>query len=94
MSNLCVLVSLWDTAGQERYASLARSYYRGAQAALVVFDVTQAASFVRAKKWIAELQGSSSDQIIIALIGNKIDLPIRQVSEHVCDEAAKSGYRR
>jgi GTPase SAR1 family protein len=34
-------VEIWDTAGQERYRSLAPMYYRGAQAAVVVFDVTR-----------------------------------------------------
>ena len=32
---------IWDTAGQERYHSLAPMYYRGAQAAIVVFDITK-----------------------------------------------------
>lgn len=39
-----------DTAGQERYHSLAPMYYRGAAAAIVVFDITHPASFERAKK--------------------------------------------
>ncbi len=41
---------IWDTAGQERYHSLAPMYYRGAAAAIVVFDITHPASFERAKK--------------------------------------------
>ncbi|ESN94753.1 hypothetical protein HELRODRAFT_87581, partial [Helobdella robusta] len=32
---------IWDTAGQEKYKSLAPMYYRGAAAAIVVFDVTK-----------------------------------------------------
>lgn len=39
-----------DTAGQERYHSLAPMYYRGAAAAIVVFDITHPGSFERAKK--------------------------------------------
>lgn len=47
---------IWDTAGQERYHSLAPMYYRGAQAAIVVYDITNADTFERAKAWVKELQ--------------------------------------
>ena len=47
---------IWDTAGQERYHSLAPMYYRGAQAAIVVYDITNADTFERAKSWVKELQ--------------------------------------
>ncbi|CAI0628933.1 unnamed protein product [Linum tenue] len=47
---------IWDTAGQERYHSLAPMYYRGAAAAVVVYDITSMDSFVRAKNWVLELQ--------------------------------------
>ncbi|EFH50435.1 hypothetical protein ARALYDRAFT_326708 [Arabidopsis lyrata subsp. lyrata] len=40
----------------ERYHSLAPMYYRGVAAAIIVFDVTNQASFERAKKWVQELQ--------------------------------------
>ncbi|RDA91072.1 hypothetical protein CP533_3055 [Ophiocordyceps camponoti-saundersi (nom. inval.)] len=65
---------IWDTAGQERFASLAPMYYRNAQAALVVFDLTKATSLVKAKHWVAELQRQASPGIVIALVGNKLDL--------------------
>jgi len=35
-----VKFEIWDTAGQERYHSLAPMYYRGAQVAIVVYDIT------------------------------------------------------
>ncbi|KAI7869311.1 ras family-domain-containing protein [Spinellus fusiger] len=65
---------IWDTAGQERFHSLAPMYYRNAQAAVVVYDVTKAASLDKAKTWIKELQRQANSQIVIALIGNKLDL--------------------
>lgn len=65
---------IWDTAGQERFASLAPMYYRNAQAALVVYDLTKPASLIKAKHWVAELQRQASPGIVIALVGNKLDL--------------------
>lgn len=65
---------IWDTAGQERFASLAPMYYRGAQAALVVYDITKPASFIKARHWVKELHDQANKDIIIALVGNKLDL--------------------
>ncbi|KAF1996501.1 ras-domain-containing protein [Amniculicola lignicola CBS 123094] len=65
---------IWDTAGQERFASLAPMYYRNAQAALVVYDITKPSSLTKAQHWVAELQRHASPGIVIALVGNKFDL--------------------
>ncbi|CAG8532379.1 11246_t:CDS:2 [Racocetra fulgida] len=65
---------IWDTAGQERFHSLAPMYYRNAQAAVVVYDVTKGASLDKAKSWVKELQRQANPNIVIALAGNKIDL--------------------
>ncbi|KAF0515746.1 ras-domain-containing protein [Gigaspora margarita] len=59
---------------QKRFNSLAPTYYRGAQAAIVVYDVTKAATFDRAKSWVKELQRQVNPPKVIALVGNKIDL--------------------
>jgi len=69
-----VKFEIWDTAGQERYHSLAPMYYRGAAAAVVVYDLTNRQSFVRAKSWVRELQRQGNPNIVIALAGNKSDL--------------------
>jgi len=75
-----VKFEIWDTAGQERYHSLAPMYYRGAAAAVVVYDITNAASFTRAKKWVQELQAQGNPNTVMALAGNKADmLEARQV---------------
>jgi len=57
-----------------RYHSLAPMYYRGAQAAIVVFDITVPESFSRAQYWVKELQRKGSPDVVIALAGNKLDL--------------------
>jgi len=71
---------IWDTAGQERFASLAPMYYRNAQSALVVYDLTKPTSLIKAKHWVAELQRQASPGIVIALVGNKLDLTNENVS--------------
>ena len=53
-----VRLSVWDTAGQERFHSLTPLYYRDAHGALLVFDLTETASFTRAQHWVCELAGS------------------------------------
>lgn len=65
---------IWDTAGQERFHSLAPMYYRNAQAAVVVYDITKASSLDKAKSWVKELQRQANPNIVIALAGNKLDL--------------------
>lgn len=67
-----VKFEIWDTAGQERYHSLAPMYYRGAQAALIVYDITSKDSFHKAQNWIRELQRQANANIVIALVGNKL----------------------
>lgn len=66
--------ALRDTAGQERFHSLAPMYYRNAAAAVVVYDITKAASLEKAKAWVKELQRQANPNIVIALVGNKLDL--------------------
>jgi len=74
LDDYIVRFEIWDTAGQERYRSLAPMYYRGAAAALVVYDITDQDSFTGAKTWIEELQRQGSADIVIGLAGNKCDL--------------------
>eukprot|EP00246_Nothoceros_aenigmaticus_P007487 TRINITY_DN21325_c0_g1_i1.p1 TRINITY_DN21325_c0_g1~~TRINITY_DN21325_c0_g1_i1.p1 ORF type:complete len:200 (-),score=41.52 TRINITY_DN21325_c0_g1_i1:521-1120(-) len=69
-----VKFEIWDTAGQERYHSLAPMYYRGAAAAIIVYDITNADSFARAKKWVQELQRQGNPNLVMALAANKADL--------------------
>eukprot|EP00252_Welwitschia_mirabilis_P017380 TRINITY_DN384_c0_g1_i2.p1 TRINITY_DN384_c0_g1~~TRINITY_DN384_c0_g1_i2.p1 ORF type:complete len:200 (+),score=53.07 TRINITY_DN384_c0_g1_i2:332-931(+) len=69
-----VKLEIWDTAGQERYHSLAPMYYRGAAAAIIVYDITNPDSFARAKKWVEELQRQGNPNMVMALAGNKVDM--------------------
>jgi len=62
-------------------------YYRNANCAVVVYDITQSASLEKARAWVRELQRQADPSIVIALCGNKTDLNARrQVSQ---EEAKK-----
>lgn len=67
-------MQIWDTAGQERFRSMAPLYYRGANAALLVFDLTNYASFGAVKTWVSELQRNVQEPMVLTLVGSKSDL--------------------
>jgi Ras-related protein Rab-5C len=62
-------------------------YYRNAQSALVVYDITKPTSLVKARHWVAELQRQASPGIVIALVGNKLDLTHPDGTEAESDPA-------
>lgn len=82
---------IWDTAGQERFASLAPMYYRNAQAAVVVYDITKPASFLKAKHWVHELTHQANPNVVIALAGNKSDLAGPPASTTEGNEESEEG---
>ena len=82
LDDTTVKFEIWDTAGQERYHSLAPMYYRNAQAAVVVYDITNADTFERAKKWVSEFQRQALPDTVLALAGNKSDLETRRTVQY------------
>jgi Ras-related protein Rab-23 len=80
---------IWDTAGQDYYDSITRRYYTGADAALVVFSLTDKNSFDSVKKWVGKVR-TECDDIPIALVMSKIDLLEQAViSDKMAVELAK-----
>ncbi|VDN07779.1 unnamed protein product [Thelazia callipaeda] len=69
-----IKLQIWDTAGQERFRSITRFYYRGAVAALLVYDITNRGSYNSIQKWLAEVRSLTGSKIVIILVGNKKDL--------------------
>ena len=86
INNLMFNLNIWDTAGEEKYHALAPIFYRGAQGAVIIFDVTNRETFNRATKWFNELSNYAEGKPKIVLVGNKIDLPNREISN---EEASK-----
>ncbi|XP_050771911.1 ras-related protein Rab-17 [Gopherus flavomarginatus] len=87
-----IKLEIWDTAGQEKYHSVCHFYYRGAKAALLVYDIARKATFARAKLWLRELEKAFlPDELMIVLVGNKTDLTAqREVTFEEAEEFAKS----
>ncbi|NHI91698.1 MAG: GTP-binding protein [Candidatus Lokiarchaeota archaeon] len=66
---------LWDIAGQERWANMRRVYYAGSQGAIIVYDVTNPASFHMIDKWVNEFKEYNSNVLVkYMIVGNKMDL--------------------
>eukprot|EP00756_Hemistasia_phaeocysticola_P050357 Hpha_TRINITY_DN25116_c0_g1::TRINITY_DN25116_c0_g1_i1::g.139323::m.139323/K07890/RAB21; Ras-related protein Rab-21 len=75
-------IAIWDTAGQERFHALGPIYYRDANGAVLVYDITDKDTFGKVKTWVKELRKVVGDDIRLAVAGNKADLASkRQVSE-------------
>lgn len=86
-----VRLQLWDTAGQERFRSLIPSYIRDSSVAVVVYDVSNRASFLNTSKWVEDVRAERGNDVVICLVGNKTDLgnDKRQISTEEGEEKAK-----
>ena len=68
-----ITLQIWDTAGQERFRSVTKSFLKGADGIIYVYDVTNKESFDNLKTWINTAEESITDFKKI-IIGNKIDI--------------------
>ncbi|KAF7875053.1 hypothetical protein EAF04_002225 [Stromatinia cepivora] len=88
-------LNLLDTAGQERFRTLSNSYYRGAHAVLLVYDVTNRESFNSMGRWVEEAENNAVDGCVLWVVGTKCDLGKkgkRMVSEEE-GKALADGWR-
>ena len=85
-----IKVEVWDTAGQERYRSITSSYYKGANGAIIVYDLTDEESFKNVESWMNEVIKKGKKNMQFLLVGNKKDLiNDRVVSEQKGIDKAK-----
>jgi len=81
IDNKIIKVQIWDTAGHERFRSITYSYYRGANAIIIVFDLSDKKSFISVTEWLKQIEKHAKENVFKFLVGNKSDLvDQRQVS--------------
>ncbi|CAJ1337980.1 unnamed protein product [Effrenium voratum] len=80
-------LQLWDTAGQERFRSLVPSYLRDSAGCVIVYDVTSRESFDSVYGWVQQVREGARRDVVLALVGNKIDLEGQRVVQRSEGEA-------
>ena len=78
-----VTLQIWDTAGQERYKVITKSFIKGTDGIIFMYDITQKESFINVKKWIEETEGENPGDVKKIIVGNKID---KEEDRQVTDE--------
>ncbi|KAL2065687.1 hypothetical protein VTL71DRAFT_3357 [Oculimacula yallundae] len=80
-SDTVVRLQIWDTAGQERFRSISRLYYRGANACILCYSITDPSSFEEMGVWLTELRRNLPPDIILHVVGTKADIVARDPSQ-------------
>ena len=84
-------LKIWDTAGQEKFRSLNTLFIKDSQICILVYDITNRASFRELDFWKKQVTDLLGDKPLIAVVGNKIDLyENEEISEEEGKEYAKS----
>ena len=78
IDNQDIHLLLYDTAGQEKFRALIPMYTRDANIILLVYDVTSKDSFLHLSDWLKDLTNVKKEDVIFAVVGNKIDLDDRR----------------
>ncbi|XP_041423632.1 ras-related protein Rab-10-like [Xenopus laevis] len=66
-------LQIWDTAGQEQFHTLRVIYFRGAQSFILVYDITNPASFEKNAVWMRDIKMKAGEEVEVVLLGNKCD---------------------
>jgi len=88
-----IKLQIWDTAGQERFRSLIPNYLKDSDAAVIVFDISNRDTLNNIDHWASEVKkGESTGESIplVYLVGNKLDLKTRQITEEEGQRLAKT----
>ena len=79
--NRDIEMQIWDSAGQEKYRAISKQYYKKANGILLLYDVTSRESFLGIKEWIRDINNMVTMKPSLILVGNKIDLERKVLTE-------------
>mmetsp|Transcript_43195 Transcript_43195/g.115555 ORF Transcript_43195/g.115555 Transcript_43195/m.115555 type:complete len:120 (-) Transcript_43195:772-1131(-) len=86
-------VNFWDLAGGQEYFEVRNEFYKDAQGALLVFDVSSRESFEKLDAWLQESEKFGAKDMTIVVCGNKADCKTREVKPKEAQTwASKNGY--
>ena len=89
-NDLKIALQIWDTAGQERFRSITKSFLKGTDGIIFMYDISKKDSFLNLKNWIAEIDNSKLPDVKFVICGNKIDLEEnREVTEEMKKKLSK-----
>jgi small GTP-binding protein len=83
-------IAVWDTAGAEKMNALSRQFYRGANVALLCFDLSVEMSFKNASIWHKQIRENCSPSVIVFLVGCKADIQRRAVGDEQIENYCKT----
>lgn len=87
-----VSIAVWDTAGEEKFDSLTNFYCRGARAAVICYDVTNAASFEGLSRWVKKVTSQAHENCAVILVGNKLDIVEEDPAQRKVDFAEAKAF--
>ena len=90
-NNIKLYISLWDTVGQEQYRSISRSFIKGSNIVIFVYDITMRETFYELNYWISTVNEElNTDKVILGIVANKMDLFLNsEVERNEGEEYAK-----
>jgi small GTP-binding protein len=85
-----ITLDIWDTAGQEKFRSLNKIFFKEAEIAFLVYDITKKQTFDELKNfWVEQVRTFSGENVLFAIVGNKADLYTKEeVNENMGQEFA------
>lgn len=69
-----IKLQIWDASGHERFAPITNAYYRGSDAVIYFFDLTNRESFNHLDNWYESFNQKAKKGALSLLLGNKRDL--------------------
>lgn len=74
-----IRLQIWDSSGQDQFKNITQSFFRQADGFILVYDITDLASYTSLIAWLQNIERLCHKQIPVVILGNKMDLENRRV---------------